>query len=72
MYVNDLPTVSRLTQSVLFGDDTSIFGSHKDPDQLISIVTKELTKISIWLKANKLSLNLSKTNFAFPSKAKEN
>ena len=31
-----------------------------------------LTKISIWLKANKLSLNLSKTDFVFPSKAKEN
>ena len=66
MHVNDLPTVSSLTQSVLFADDTSIFCSHKDPNQLISMVTNELTKISILLKANKLSLNLSKTNFAFP------
>ena len=44
----------------------------KDPNQLISIITNELTQILIWLKANKLSLNLSKTNFVFPSKAKEN
>ena len=72
VHVNDLPTVSRLTQSVLFADDTSIFCSHKDANQLISIVTNQLTKMSIWLKANKLSLNLSKTNFDFPSKAKEN
>ena len=46
-------------------DDTSIFCSHKDTNQLISIPTNELTKISIWLKANKLSLNLSKANFMF-------
>ena len=72
MYVNDVPTVSSLTQSLLFADDTTIFCSHKDPNQLISIVTNELTKISIWLTANKLPLNLSKTNFAFPPKAKEN
>ena len=65
MYVNDLPTVSSLTQSLLFADDTSIFCSHKDPNQLISIVTNELTKISICLRSNKLCLNLSKTNFMF-------
>ena len=34
-------------------------------NQLISIITNELTKISIRLKANKLSLILSKTNFTF-------
>ena len=65
VYVNDLPIVSSLTQSLLFADDTSIICSRKDPNQLISIVTNELTKTSIWLKANKLSLNLSKTNCMF-------
>ena len=65
MYVNDLPTVSSLTQPILFADDTSNFCSHKDPNQLISIVSNELTKLSIWLKANKLSLTFVKTNFMF-------
>ena len=65
VYVNDLPAVSSLTHSLQFADDTSIFCSHKDPSQLISIVTKEVTKISIWLKTNELSLNLAKTNFMF-------
>ena len=31
VYVNGLPTVSSLTQSPLFADNTSIFCSHKDP-----------------------------------------
>ena len=49
-----------------------LFVLAKDPNQLISIVTNEVTKRLIWLKASKLSLNLSKINFVFPFKAKEN
>ena len=63
IYINDLPNVFNLTQSLLFADDTSIFGSHKDANHLVSIVNNELAKIIIWLKVNKLSLNLTKTNF---------
>ena len=63
VYINDLPNVSSLTQSLLFADDTSIFCSHKDANHLVSIVNNELAKIIIWLKVNKLSLNLTKTNF---------
>ena len=37
--------------------------SHKDANHLVSIVNNELAKIIIWLKVNKLSLNLTKTNF---------
>ena len=59
----DLPNVSSLTQSLLFADDTSIFCSHKDANHLVSIVNNELAKIIIWLKVNKLSLNLTETNF---------
>ena len=60
IYINDLPNVSSLTQSLLFADDTSIFCSHKDASHLFSIVNNELAKIIIWLKVNKLSLNLTK------------
>ena len=70
IYINDLPKVSSLTQSLLFADDTSIFCSHKDAQHLLSIVNNELAKIIIWLKVNKLSLNLTKT-YDFSSKPKE-
>ena len=46
----------------MFADDTSIFGSHKDANHLVSTVNNELVKIIIWLKVNKLSVNLTKTN----------
>ena len=62
-YINDLPDVYSLTQSLLFADDASIFCSHRDANHLVSIVNNELAKIIIWLKVNKLSLNLTKTNF---------
>ena len=63
IYINDLPNVSNLTQSLLFADDTIIFCSHKDANHLVSFVNNELARIIIWLKVNKLSLNLTKTNF---------
>ena len=58
---------------LLFADDTSIFCSDKDPKQLKKIVNQELSNISNWLKANKLSLNESKTKvLVYRYKAKKN
>ena len=63
IYINDLPNISIVTQSLLFADNASIFCPHNDANHLLSIVNNELAKIIIWLKVNKLSLNLTKTNF---------
>ena len=64
-YINDLPNVFSLTQSLLFADDTNIFCSHKNTDHLVSVANNELAKIITWLKANKLWPNLTKTNLWF-------
>ena len=37
--------------------------SHKDLDYLAHTLNLELNKLSIWFKANKLSLNLKKTKY---------
>ena len=37
--------------------------SHKDPVYLAASLNSELNRLSTWFKANKLSLNLKKTNF---------
>ena len=37
--------------------------SHNDPVYLINTLNRELNKLSTWFAANRLSLNLSKTNF---------
>ena len=61
LYINDIINASTILKLILFADDTSIFFSHKDIDYLSTILNSELAKISDWLKANKLSLNLKKT-----------
>ena len=63
LYVNDLIQVSNILEFILFADDTNIFFSGKDYCSLSNILNNELHNISIWLKANMLSLNLDKTKF---------
>ena len=40
-----------------------IFFSHKNPELLMHKVNIELCKLTCWLQANKLSLNIKKTKF---------
>ena len=63
LYINDLNNVSTFVELILFADDTNLFMSHKDPVYLTASSNSELNKLSTWFKANKLSLNLRKTNF---------
>ena len=48
---------------ILFADDTNIFCSGKDLQNLSCLITQELHKLRDWFAVNKLSLNVSKTNF---------
>ena len=71
LYINDLPNVSKVTESLLFADDTSIFYSHSNAIQLFSILNEELRKVDAWMKSNRLSVNIKKTNYViFKSKQK--
>ena len=63
IYINDLPNASKIMQSLLFADDTSMFYSHKNLSHVISVLNNELTHVVNWLRANKLSLNVGKTNY---------
>ena len=47
----------------MFADDTNIFFTGRNPVELENIVCKELCKFHDWFSANKLSLNIDKTNF---------
>ena len=59
---NDIAESSDILKFYLFADDTAIFLSHKDPKTLETIMNQELIKVSSWLIANKLSLNVKKSN----------
>ena len=63
LYINDLANVSDKLFSVLFADDTNVFVSGKNINDLVSTLNCELSKLVSWLNCNKLSLNLTKTNF---------
>ena len=63
MHINDICNVSNILKFVLFADDTNIFCSGKDINQLSKLLCIELDKLNIWFAVNKLSLNVSKTNF---------
>ena len=63
-----LPKTARLAECLLFADDTSIFYSNSNPDHVASVMNSELTKISLWMKSNKLSVNIKKTNYVWLAK----
>ena len=63
LYVNDIYLVSSCLYSIVFADDTNVFLSDRDPDVLSEMMNKELCKLFKWLKTNKLSLNVKKTNY---------
>ena len=53
LYINDLSNVSTILFPLLFADDTNIFLSGKNPDNLIKVMNSELEKVVNWLNANK-------------------
>ena len=63
IYINDIINSSQLLNFILFADDTNIFYSHKCMNTLINTLNTELSKVSLWFKCNKLSLNIDKTCF---------
>ena len=63
LYINDLPNISTKLKFFLFADDTNIFFDHNNLNMLEKIVNQELKKLSLWVNANRLILNVSKTNF---------
>ena len=63
IYINDLPNISKVLNFYLFADDTNIYYESTDLINMERVMNEELKKLYQWLCANKLSLNISKTNF---------
>ena len=62
LYINDISHSSPLLSFYLFADDTAIFLSNKNIKVLEDTINQELVNVSHWLIANKLSLNVKKSN----------
>ena len=63
LYINDICNVSKLLKFILFADDTNILYSDSNVHNLVSIINHELDKLCTLFSVNKLSLNVSKTNY---------
>ena len=62
IYSNDLPK-SIKSSSILFADDTTVYLTGKDKTKLFFDMKNDLVNLIDWFRANKLSLNISKTNY---------
>ena len=63
LYINDIASSSSFFKFFLFADDTSLFSGSKNLKSLEPQINKELDNISEWLAANRLTLNVSKSDF---------
>ena len=68
--MNDIGNVSRFLYSILYADDTCVLLNGNDYAKLIKFLNSQLEELSVWLKANKLSLNVQKTYYMVFHRAK--
>ena len=63
IYINDVSNSADQRKFCLFTDDTHMLYADKNLQPLETIVNVELSNVYDWLTANKLSLNIKKSNF---------
>ena len=70
LYINDMHRSSNQMSFVHFADDTTVFASDVDINNVHASVNRELVGVDNWLKTNRLSLNVSKTSYMIISNKK--
>ena len=63
LYINDLPKSLEYSRTRLYADDTTLTFSHNVTQSLHQQMSSDLSSISAWLCANKLTLNAVKSEF---------
>ena len=63
IYINDICYSSSVLKFILFADDTNLFHSSKSISDLQQVLNHEMSALSEWFKANRLSLNIDKTSY---------
>ena len=67
IYVNNLPKFSNTMRTQLFADDTIVFNTGHDIDELTTSTNTELSKLNDWTLANKLTIHAGKTKLLIVS-----
>jgi hypothetical protein len=61
LYINDLGTISPTVSPIMFADDSNLFMSGNNLYSLSNSLNREIPTLLEWLRANRLSLNVDKT-----------
>ena len=61
LYINDLHSCLKYSKAYHLADDTNVTLSDRSQEILAKRMNHDLRKLSMWLRANKLSLNIEKT-----------
>ena len=72
IYINDFPNSSKLFNFLMYADDTTLFCCLEDITfhNKELVLNNELQRVHLWLKANRLSLNVKKTKYMLFCKQK--
>ena len=71
MYINDISNCLNKSIPTIFADDNNLFFQDDDIDNLVFTINSELREVSSWLIANRLTLNVDKSNIVlFQNKSK--
>ena len=65
IYINDLPNCLQHSKPRMFADDTNITTTGTSLKEMVEFANIDLENIHGWLQANKLSLNVTKTEYMF-------
>ena len=63
IYMNDICNVSKVFKFILFADDTNLFYCDSNSNELNRRTNTELSKLHVWFVVNRLSVNVTKTNY---------
>jgi len=63
LYINDIPNCSDKLSFRIFADYNNIFASSSNTVELQSLINQALSKVKEWCDLNKLTINLTKTNY---------
>ena len=61
VYINELPAAIQHSEVSSYADDAVLYRFAKEPRELESKLNADLCNVALWLKANRLTLKLSKT-----------
>ena len=71
IFINDLNTAIKHSETFHFADDTCLLNIKDSVKQINKVVNKDLKFLVQWLNANRISLNVAKTEFVICKRKKK-